>query len=116
MQEFSNGAKKRMTLSDKVVGIVAILSLLGGIAVTYSDNNSKLTEHSQAISSLWAKFNSLEGIDERTIRLEEKVDSFRSTQSQTLEVLQRLAESVDKLSVSVGRLDERTQSLERERQ
>lgn len=46
-------------------------------------------------------------------RMQERVDSMHSTNIATLEVLNRLAESVDKLSHSVTRLDERTKVLER---
>lgn len=46
-------------------------------------------------------------------RLNERFDSLQSTNIQTLQVLQKLADSVDRLSVSVARLDERTKSLER---
>lgn len=48
-------------------------------------------------------------------RLSERVDSFQQTNTQTIEVLNRLADSVEKLSDSVARLDERTRSLERDR-
>tara|TARA_B100000929_G_C15511743_1_gene421135 strand:+ start:18957 stop:19196 length:240 start_codon:yes stop_codon:yes gene_type:complete len=46
-------------------------------------------------------------------RMEERVNSMSNTNSQTLDVLNRLAESVDRLSESVARLDERTKVLER---
>lgn len=47
-------------------------------------------------------------------RIGQRVDSLHQTNVQTLEVLNRLAESIDKLSESVIRLDERTKVLERE--
>lgn len=47
-------------------------------------------------------------------RVTERVDNLQQTNQQTLEVLNRLAESVDRLSVSVARLEERTGSLERQ--
>jgi hypothetical protein len=46
-------------------------------------------------------------------RMQERVDNLHDTNAQTLEVLNRLAISVDKLSESVARLDERTKALER---
>lgn len=46
-------------------------------------------------------------------RVVERVDNLQSTNIQTLEVLNRLALSIDKLSESVIRLDERTKVLER---
>lgn len=46
-------------------------------------------------------------------RMEERVNSMGNTNAQTLDVLNRLAESVDRLSESVARLDERTKVLER---
>lgn len=46
-------------------------------------------------------------------RVSERVDSVSTTNTRTLEVLERLAVSVDKLSESVARLDERTKTLER---
>lgn len=46
-------------------------------------------------------------------RLGERVDSLHQTNVQTLEVLNRLAESIDRLSISVARLDERTKVLEK---
>lgn len=48
-------------------------------------------------------------------RLAERTDSLHQTNVKTLEVLDRLAVSIDKLSQSVARLDERTKSLERGR-
>lgn len=47
-------------------------------------------------------------------RMVERVDGLHSTNVQTLEVLNRLAVSIEKLSDSVARLDERTKVLERE--
>lgn len=47
-------------------------------------------------------------------RMEERLNNASSTNVQTLEVLNRLAESVDRLSHSVARLDERTKVLERD--
>lgn len=47
-------------------------------------------------------------------RMTERVDNLHTTNAQTLQVLSRLADSVDKLSNSVARLDERTKVLERE--
>jgi ubiquinone biosynthesis protein UbiJ len=47
-------------------------------------------------------------------RMAERIDSLHSTNVQTLEVLNRLAMSIEKLSNSVARLDERTKVLERE--
>lgn len=47
-------------------------------------------------------------------RMGERVDNLHSTNTQTLDVLNRLATSVDRLSQSVARLDERTRYLERE--
>lgn len=47
-------------------------------------------------------------------KLTERVDSLHQTNTQTLEVLNRLAVSIDKLSVSVARLDERTKALEKD--
>lgn len=47
-------------------------------------------------------------------RMTERVDNLHTTNAQTLQVLSRLADSVDKLSDSVARLDERTKVLERE--
>lgn len=46
-------------------------------------------------------------------RVVERVDNLQHTNVQTLEVLNRLALSIDKLSESVTRLDERTKVLER---
>lgn len=46
-------------------------------------------------------------------RVVERVDNLQNTNIQTLEVLNRLALSIDKLSESVIRLDERTKVLER---
>lgn len=48
-------------------------------------------------------------------RMSERVDGFQQTNVATLEVLERLARSVDRLSISVARLEERTGYLERER-
>jgi len=106
----------KMKLSDKIVGGVAILGLVGGLMASYSDNNSRNAEQDQAISAIWTKLGDLKGTNERLVRLEEKIDNLNSTNDRTLEVLKKLAESVDKLSVSVGRLDERTQALERGRE
>lgn len=47
-------------------------------------------------------------------RQEERIDSLMHVNTQTLEVLNKLAVSIDKLSVSVARLDERTKVLERD--
>lgn len=47
-------------------------------------------------------------------RMGERVDGLHNTNAQTLEVLNKLADSVDRLSVSVARLDERTKVLERD--
>ncbi len=47
-------------------------------------------------------------------RATERIDSLHQTNTQTLEVLNKLAVSIDKLSVSVARLDERTKALERD--
>lgn len=102
----------KIDLTDKIIAGVAIVTLAGSIAVSYSANQSKLAEHDQAISALWSKWGDLKGTTERLVRLEEKVDSLKRTNERTLDVLTKLAESVDKLSVSVGRLDERTKSLE----
>lgn len=101
-----------MNLTDKVIAAVAVLTLAGGIAVSYSSNQSKLTEHEQAISALWTRIGDLKGTNERLVRVEEKIDNLNSTSTKQLEVFQKLAESVDKLSVTVGRLDERTKNLE----
>ena len=49
---------------------------------------------------------------EETTRLSEKVESVVVTNERTYEVLTKLADSVDKLSESVARLDERTKALE----
>lgn len=46
-------------------------------------------------------------------RVTERVDGLNQTNVRTLEVLEKLAISVDKLSESVARLDERTKVLER---
>lgn len=117
MQGYSGQAteSRKVTLTDKIIAVVAILSLAGSIAVSYSTNQSKLSNHEQAIAALWSKVDTLGNARERLIRLEEKVTSLKSTNEQTLDVLTRLAESVDKLSVSVGRLDERTKYLEENR-
>lgn len=47
-------------------------------------------------------------------RMEERMNNLHSTNVQTLDVLNRLATSVEKLSNSVARLDERTNALERD--
>lgn len=47
-------------------------------------------------------------------RLSERVDNVQTTNAQTLHVMDRLATSIDSLSQSVARLDERTRMLERE--
>lgn len=45
-------------------------------------------------------------------RMSERVDNLTAVNTQTLEVLEKLADSVDRLSLSVARLDERTKALE----
>lgn len=47
-------------------------------------------------------------------RMAERMDNLYSTNIQTLDVLNRLAMSIERLSDSVARLDERTKVLERE--
>lgn len=113
MQDSSAQEKAKVTLTDKILAAVAVLTLAAGMAASYSTNQSTLAEHEQSISALWTRVGDLEGTNERLTRVEEKIDNLSRTNDKTLEVLQRLAESVDKLSVSVGRLDERTNALER---
>lgn len=107
MPESSVKANK-MNLSDKIVGGVAILGLVGGLMASYADNSSTNAEQDQAISALWTKLADLKGTNERLVRLEEKVDNINSNNQEQLEAIKQLAESVNKLSVSVGKLDERT--------
>lgn len=112
MQESLDEAKKRMNLSDKVVAIVAILSLAGAIVGVWIKTANDIEANKTGLSSLWAKQSSLEGVGEDVIRLREKVDSLIQTNERSLVIFDRLAESVDRLSISVARLDERTRQLE----
>ena len=112
MQESLEEAKKRMNLSDKVVAVVAILSLTGAMAGIWIKTTNDIEANKTGLSSLWAKVGNLEGANEEIIRLREKVDSLIQTNERSLIIFDRLAESVDRLSVSVARLDERTRQLE----
>ncbi len=81
---------KGIGLKEKLTAGVSIVTLFITIMVGYSNVQSDMT------------------------RMQERVDSLQSTNTATLSVLNRLAESVDRLSHIVTRLDERTKVLERE--
>ena len=76
-------------MKEKVAAGISILTLFLSLTVGYATMQSNLA------------------------RMEERINNISSTNVQTLQVLNRLAESVDKLSRSVARLDERTKVLER---
>jgi ubiquinone biosynthesis protein UbiJ len=76
-------------MKEKVAAGISILTLFLSLTVGYATMKSNLA------------------------RMEERINNISSTNVQTLQVLNRLAESVDKLSRSVARLDERTKVLER---
>jgi len=101
-----------MNLTDKIIAAVAVLTLAGGIAISYSTSQSKLNENEQAISAIWTSLGDMKGTNERLTRMEEKINQLTKSNERTLEVFEKLANSVDRLSVSVGRLDERTKALE----
>lgn len=77
-------------MKEKVAAAVGVATLFLSIMVGYANIQADLS------------------------RMSERVNGLQSINTQTLEVLNRLAQSVDKLSESVARLDERTKVLERE--
>lgn len=81
---------KGVGLKEKITAAVSVVTLFLTLAVGYANVQSDMS------------------------RMQERVDSLHHTNTATLEVLNRLAESVDRLSHSVARLDERTKVLERE--
>lgn len=89
-EQAPNQKNKGASVKEKVAAGVSIITLFLSLTVGYASLRSDMA------------------------RMEERLNNVGNTNLQTLEVLNRLAESVDSLSHSVARLDERTKVLERE--
>lgn len=91
---------------------LAVLVLAGAMLATYVSNEVRRESMASSISSHETRITSVESSVRDIPIMYERVNQLYQQNERQMIIFERLADSVDKLSVNVARLDERMKALE----